>query len=191
MPDTIPSTVSTPFDAAALVGYRIGVGDAAHTRLTHGMRVGDAGVASLDGIADPAVRPALAFRVARRIDPDTPHEDIEPAIAALAPAVEVLSGMECRAFAVGPWRVLAGHLDGLAIELVLDDRAPDPGFATDGALEAALSGILAGQRRGGAIEEGAVLLIGWADRPSHRIAAGSTVVGRTEHVGQVSFFTQD
>lgn len=191
MPDTIPSTVSTPLDAAAQVGYGIGVGATAPVRLTQGMRIGDAGVASLAGIDAPAARPALAFRVARRIAPETPPEEIEPTIAALAPAVEVLSGQDCRAFAVGPWRALADHLDDLVIELVIDDRAPDPGFAIDGALAAALSGILAGQRRGQTIDEGAVLLIGWADRPSHRIAAGSTVVGRTEHVGQVSFFMQD
>jgi MYXO-CTERM domain-containing protein len=172
-------------------GYLISAGRADPAPLTHAMQIGDAGVASLDGMVMPAVRPALAFRVARRIEPDMDLADAEPAIAAVAPAVELRDGEIVRGFAVGQWRAVADHLAELVVELSLDDEASGTGQSAAGALALVLAGIAALQRRGEVVESGAMLVIAWPEAPGRAVRPGMTVLARTEHIGQVSFFTRD
>lgn len=96
------------------------VSDVIVGRLTDAMRVADGGHVDLGRFIHPKIEPEVAYRLACDVDLDDPAADIESAVDAIAPALEIIDSRyrnfkftytdvvadntSAAAFAVGGWR---------------------------------------------------------------------------------------
>src|SRR5690606_15400180 len=58
--------------------------------LTSGMQILDGGEASLDSYIHPRVEPEVAFLLGSDLDPEAPMAVLQSAVAAVAPALEII-----------------------------------------------------------------------------------------------------
>lgn len=179
-----------------------------HGRLTDAQQVEDGAVLTLAPLIAPRVRPALAFRIARAIAPGAPRDAVDPALGAVAPAIDVADARwrgdraaaaviadnaGAGAVAIGAWRApLPDPFERIALELLLDppaaDAVPDA-VAIDDPMALARAAIAHHLAHGVPIEPGTVIVIAApvAGRP---LATGTTVRVRTEALGEASIFTR-
>ncbi|MEU3769044.1 4-oxalocrotonate decarboxylase [Amycolatopsis keratiniphila] len=69
---------------------QMGVSEVIAGRLTDAMLVADGGEVSLARFIHPKVEPEIAYRLARDVDLDDPAFDVESAVDAMAPAIEII-----------------------------------------------------------------------------------------------------
>ncbi|WP_199745519.1 2-keto-4-pentenoate hydratase [Amycolatopsis sp. WAC 04182] len=116
---------------------QMGVSEVIVGRLTDAMRVADGGEVSLAGFIHPKVEPEVAYRLARDIDLADPAFDVESAVDAMAPAIEIIDSRyrdfrfthtdvvadntSAAGFVLGPWRAF-GEVANRAVRLRSGDR---------------------------------------------------------------------
>jgi 2-oxo-3-hexenedioate decarboxylase len=99
---------------------QMGVSDVIVGRLTDAMRVPDGEDVDLSRFIHPKVEPEVAYRLARDVDLEDPTADIETAVDAIAPALEIIDSRyqdfrftytdvvadntSAAAFVIGSWR---------------------------------------------------------------------------------------
>jgi 2-oxo-3-hexenedioate decarboxylase len=122
---------------------QMGVSDVIVGQLTDAMRVADGADVDLARFIHPRIEPEVAFRLVNEIDLDDPLADIESAVDAVAPALEIIDSRyrdfrfslpdviadntSAAAFAVGPWRAAGVDVGNLAVELVVDGAVVECG----------------------------------------------------------------
>ncbi|KFU77738.1 2-oxo-3-hexenedioate decarboxylase [Amycolatopsis lurida] len=116
---------------------QMGVSEVIAGRLTDAMRIADGGEVSLAGFIHPKVEPEVAYRLARDIDLADPAFDVESAVDAMAPAIEIIDSRyrdfrfthtdvvadntSAAGFVLGPWRAF-GEVANRAVRLRSGDR---------------------------------------------------------------------
>ncbi|MFD6066507.1 2-keto-4-pentenoate hydratase [Amycolatopsis lurida] len=116
---------------------QMGVSEVIVGRLTDAMRVADGGEVSLAGFIHPKVEPEVAYRLARDVDLTDPAFDVESAVDAMAPAIEIIDSRyrdfrfthtdvvadntSAAGFVLGPWRAF-GEAANRAVRLRSGDR---------------------------------------------------------------------
>ncbi|QXV57081.1 2-keto-4-pentenoate hydratase [Amycolatopsis sp. TNS106] len=116
---------------------QMGVSEVIVGRLTDTMRVADGGEVSLAGFIHPKVEPEVAYRLARDVDLTDPAFDVESAVDAMAPAIEIIDSRyrdfrfthtdvvadntSAAGFVLGPWRAF-GEAANRAVRLRSGDR---------------------------------------------------------------------
>ncbi|MGK4591803.1 2-keto-4-pentenoate hydratase [Amycolatopsis sp. w19] len=111
---------------------QMGVSEVIAGRLTDAMRVADGGDVSLARFIHPKVEPEVAYRLARDVDLADPAFDVESAVDAMAPAIEIIDSRyrdfrfthtdvvadntSAAGYVLGPWRAF-GEVADRAVRL--------------------------------------------------------------------------
>jgi 2-oxo-3-hexenedioate decarboxylase len=122
---------------------QMGVSDIIVGQLTDAMRAPDGGEVDLARFIHPRIEPEIAFRLARDLDPADPGTDIEAAVDAVAPALEIIDSRyqnfrfslpdvvadntSAAAFVVGPWHPVGPSLANRAVRLTVDGEPVEIG----------------------------------------------------------------
>ncbi|MER7007154.1 fumarylacetoacetate hydrolase family protein [Dactylosporangium sp. NPDC000555] len=118
---------------------QMGVSEIVVGQLTDAMRIPDGGAVALSGFIHPRIEPEIAFRLAWDIDVADPHADIEGAVDAVAPALEIIDSRyrdfrftlpsviadntSAAGFVLGPWRPPGIDLANRAVRLEVNGAA--------------------------------------------------------------------
>jgi 2-keto-4-pentenoate hydratase len=147
-------------------------------------------------------RPALAFRVARAIEPDTPAAEMPPALGAIALAIDIADHRYdqggagataadrladnggAAAFVIGPWRAITGSFADCELMLQGTGQGCAATLFADPVAEA-LALARRRQQEGDRIAEGSLLLI-VADVAPLRVAAGTHLTLAAPTVGTIT-----
>jgi len=116
---------------------QMGVSEVIAGRLTDAMLVADGGEVSLARFIHPKVEPEVAYRLARDVDLADPAFDVESAVDAMAPAIEIIDSRyrdfrfthtdvvadntSAAGYSLGPWRPF-GEAANRAVRLRSGDR---------------------------------------------------------------------
>jgi 2-oxo-3-hexenedioate decarboxylase len=122
---------------------QMGVSDIIVGQLTDAMRIPDGGEADLTRFIHPRIEPEIAFRLGRDLGPSDPGADIEAAVDAVAPALEIIDSRyrefrfslpdvvadntSAAAFVVGPWQPVGSSLANRAVRLTIDGEPAEIG----------------------------------------------------------------
>ncbi|MDH6135648.1 2-oxo-3-hexenedioate decarboxylase [Kitasatospora sp. MAA4] len=180
---------------------QVGVSEVIWGRLTDRMRVPDGGAVDVSTLIHPRVEPEVAFLIGRDV---LPGDDFASAVAAVAPALEVIDSRyadfrfslpdviadntSAAGFAIGPWQPPPTALANLGVLLEIDGRVVQTGSTAAilgdprRAFEEAVR--LAG-RQGVRLREGWVLLAG-AATAAVPLAPGAQVRAVVEGLGTAS-----
>lgn len=190
---------------------QMGVSDVIIGELMFGMRIADGGQLDRTEHVHPRVEPEVAFRFGTDVDPDDDALDLEAAIDAVAPALEVIDSRyrdfsftladvvadnaSAARYVLGPWRdpVSAGDLDNRGVVLEVDGRIVETG-STAAILGHPRRAVHAARRlaraHGMGIPAGTVLLAGAATAAA-ALTPGSFVEATITGLGRVGFHVQE
>ncbi|MET9724242.1 2-keto-4-pentenoate hydratase [Streptomyces zaomyceticus] len=180
---------------------QMGVSDLIHGRLTDRMEIPDGGRFDLSRLIHPRVEPEVAFLLG---DTLRPGGDLMAAVAAVAPALEVIDSRydgfrfslpeviadntSAAGYAVGPWSA-PGDLGNLGVLLELDGRPAETG-STAAILGHPLRALAAAARLAGVLEAGTVILAG-AATAAVPLPPGTHVRATVSGLGTVRFTTEE
>ncbi|MFH8576757.1 fumarylacetoacetate hydrolase family protein [Streptomyces zaomyceticus] len=180
---------------------QMGVSDLIHGRLTDRMEIPDGGRFDISRLIHPRVEPEVAFLLG---DTLRPGGDLMAAVAAVAPALEVIDSRydgfrfslpeviadntSAAGYAVGPWSA-PGDLGNLGVLLELDGRPAETG-STAAILGHPLRALAAAARLAGALEAGTVILAG-AATAAVPLSPGTHVRATVAGLGTVRFTTEE
>ncbi|WP_406079737.1 fumarylacetoacetate hydrolase family protein [Streptomyces zaomyceticus] len=180
---------------------QMGVSDLIHGRLTDRMEIPDGGRFDISRLIHPRVEPEVAFLLG---DTLRPGGDLMAAVAAVAPALEVIDSRydgfrfslpeviadntSAAGYAVGPWSA-PGDLGNLGVLLELDGRPAETG-STAAILGHPLRALAAAARLAGALEADTVILAG-AATAAVPLSPGTHVRATVAGLGTVRFTTEE
>ncbi|MFH8715834.1 2-keto-4-pentenoate hydratase [Streptomyces zaomyceticus] len=180
---------------------QMGVSDLIHGRLTDRMEIPDGGRFDISRLIHPRAEPEVAFLLG---DTLRPGGDLMAAVAAVAPALEVIDSRydgfrfslpeviadntSAAGYAVGPWSA-PGDLGNLGVLLELDGRPAETG-STAAILGHPLRALAAAARLAGALEAGTVILAG-AATAAVPLSPGTHVRATVAGLGTVRFTTEE
>lgn len=187
---------------------QMGVLDVIVGQLTNGMRASDGADIQLSALVHPRAEPEIAFRLGRAIDPGDARCDIESAVSAVAPALEIIDSRyrdfrfslpdviadnaSAAMFAIGPWHSATSDLGNRAVTLSVDGASAEVGStaAILGHPVRALRALVAmAHRHDFALPAGSILLVGAATAAVPFTA--SVIEARVAKLGRVSVRSVD
>lgn len=199
-----PTGVKLGFTSAAKM-RQMGVSDLIHGRLTDRMEIPDGGCCDVSGLIHPRIEPEIAFLLGAVL---TPGGDPAAAVAAVAPALEVIDSRydgfrfslpeviadntSAAGYALGPWTP-AGALGGLrsladlGVVLEVDGRPAETG-STAAILGDPLRALAAAARLAGPLAAGTVVLAG-AATAAVPLPPGTYVRATVARLGSVGLTT--
>jgi len=189
------------FTNAAMLA-RLGLGGPMLGLLTRSMALADGAVLPRALLNRPRAEPEIAFRMAGAVAHDASDAALLAAIAAVAPAIEIVDSryrdfqfalpdavadnISSYAFVTGPWQAPGRELGGLAVELALDDVVVATG-RSDAILGHPLLALRAvlrlAKEAGREVREGAVVMAGAATDPV-LLPVGTRVRVRVQGLGE-------
>ncbi|MEV4940488.1 2-keto-4-pentenoate hydratase [Streptomyces zaomyceticus] len=180
---------------------QMGVSDLIHGRLTDRMEIPDGGCFDVSRLIHPRVEPEVAFLLGATL---RPGGDLMAAVAAVAPALEVIDSRydgfrfslpeviadntSAAAYALGSWSA-PGDLGNLGVLLELDGRPAETG-STAAILGHPLRALAAAARLAGELEAGTVILAG-AATAAVPLPPGTHVRATVAGLGTVRFTTEE
>lgn len=192
---------------SAAMRQQMGVREANCGWLTDAMAQSADQPLSLASLIHPRAEPEVAVRLGRDLTGDEPPDALAAAVAAYAPAIEVVDSRfhdyrfdwldnvsdnsSSAAFIVGRWQAAPFDVGDLAVRLYLDDALVEQGRSTavEGHPLAALAvGARLGQRLGWPLRAGDVVLTGGITK-APRIMPGVTVRAEFDGLGSATLST--
>lgn len=192
---------------------QMGVDDLIWGRLTDAMRRPDGDVVAVTDFVHPRIEPEVAFLLDRTLDGPVGTADAARAVAAVAPAYEIIDSRyrdfrfsladvvadnsSSAAFGVGPWRAatgldLAGDLANVGMVLEVDGRIAEVGSSAailGHPLRSVVSAARLAAAAGLTLEAGSVILAG-AATAAVPLEPGRHVAVRTGRLGDVEVTTE-
>ncbi|RJF96387.1 2-keto-4-pentenoate hydratase [Sphingomonas cavernae] len=182
---------------------QMGVSDLIWGRLTDAMQIADDGVLDIGRFVHPRIEPEIAFRLKSRLAGPISSAEAFAAIAAVAPAMEVIDSRyadfrfalsdvvadnsSSSAFVIGTWQEPFGDLSNLGMTMSLDGRAVQ--FGSTGAIlgnpvRSLVEAARLAAQSGLALEAGWTVLCG-AATPAEALRPGIHVRLEAERLGRV------
>lgn len=182
---------------------QMGIDETIWGRLTDAMEITE--TLDPDRHIHPRAEPEIAFRLSRAPEPDEPPASLATAVAAVAPAIEIIDSRyadfrfnladviadnaSSAAYVLGQWQDYTGSINGLDVTLTVDGEVAESGSTTailGDPLAALAAGARLAARYGRPLAAGDLVLAG-AATAAVPLRAGTRVEARVEGLGSARF----